>query len=257
MSKKDENKSRKRLTLSLGLVASLGILSIAYAIVSSQLNIKSEDSKLVGKYQGAVQFVVDGSCDYSIGTTDTSDSVYKKGPFYSRKSGVGTDVCDLKSESSPSYVFAKAGEIAITTGDNGNTNDTATINGTELFAKGSYVTYKLQIKNTSNVPMRLSAYNADTLKNSITSATTGVKDIVDVKIYSQNPGNSENGTEIRPLDAADEVISITPNSSNFLHPNATTDWYVRVYCKKDAENFVAGAFSFDVKPAWSPIQLKS
>ena len=257
MSKKDENKSRKRLTLSLGLVASLGILSIAYAIVSSQLNIKSEDSKLVGKYQGAVQFVVDGSCDYSIGTTDTSDSVYKKGPFYSRKSGVGTDVCDLKSVSSPSYVFAKAGEIAITTGDNGNPNDTATINGTELFAKGSYVTYKLQIKNTSNVPMRLSAYNADTLKNSITSATTGVKDIVDVKIYSQNPGNSENGTEIRPLDAAAEVISSTPNSSNFLHPNATTDWYVRVYCKKDAENFVAGAFSFDVKPAWSPIQLKS
>lgn len=257
MSKKDENKSRKRLTLSLGLVASLGILSIAYAIVSSQLNIKSEDSKLVGKYQGAVQFVVDGSCDYSIGTTDTSDSVYKKGPFYSRKSGVGTDVCDLKSESSPSYVFAKAGEIAITTGDNGNPNDTATINGTELFAKGSYVTYKLQIKNTSNVPMRLSAYDANTLKNSITSATTGVKDIVDVKIYSQNPGNSENGTEIRPLDAAAEVISSTPNSSNFLHPNATTDWYVRVYCKKDAENFVAGAFSFDVKPAWSPIQLKS
>ena len=255
MSKKDENKSRKRLTLSLGLVASLGILSIAYAIVSSQLNIKSEDSKLVGKYQGAVQFVGAGSCDYSIGTTDTSDSVYKKGPFYSTDSGKTTNVCNLKSESSPSYVFAKAGEIAITTGD--NTNDTATINGTELFAKGSYVTYKLQIKNTSNVPMRLSAYDADALKNSIKSATTGVKDIVDVKIYSQDPGNSENGTEIKTLDAFTEVTSSTPSSSNFLHPNATTDWYVRVYCKKDAENFVAGAFSFDVKPAWSPIQLKS
>lgn len=255
MSKKDENKSRKRLTLSLGLVASLGILSIAYAIVSSQLNIKSEDSKLVGKYQGAVQFVGAGSCDYSIGTTDTSDSVYKKGPFYSTDSGKTTNVCNLKSESSPSYVFAKAGEIAITTGD--NTNDTATINGTELFAKGSYVTYKLQIKNTSNVPMRLSDYDANALKNSIKSATAGVKDIVDVKIYSQDPGNFENGTEIRPLDASTEVISSTPNSSNFLHPNATTDWYVRVYCKKDAENFVAGAFSFDVKPAWSPIQLKS
>ena len=257
MSKKDENKSRKRLTLSLGLVASLGILSIAYAIVSSQLNIKSGESKLVGKYQGAVQFVGDGSCDYSIGTTDSSDSVYKKGPFYSTGSGKTTDVCDLKSESSPSYVFAKAGEVAITTGDNGNTNDTATINGTELFAKGSYVTYKLQIKNTSNVPMRLSAYDANTLKNSITSATTGVKDIVDVKIYSQDPGNSENGTEIRTLDAAAEVTNSTPNSSNFLHPDATTDWYVRVYCKEDAENFVAGAFSFEVKPAWSPIQLKS
>lgn len=255
MSKKDENKSRKRLTLSLGLVASLGILSIAYAIVSSQLNIKSEDSKLVGKYQGAVQFVGAGSCDYSIGTTDTSDSVYKKGPFYSTGSGKTTDVCNLKSESSPSYVFAKAGEIAITTGD--NPNDTATINGTELFAKGSYVTYKLQIKNISNVPMRLSDYDANALKNSIKSATAGVKDIVDVKIYSQDPGNFENGTEIRPLDAAAEVTSRTPSSSNFLHPNATTDWYVRVYCKKDAENFVAGAFSFDVKPAWSPIQLKS
>ena len=255
MSKKDENKSRKRLTLSLGLVASLGILSIAYAIVSSQLNIKSGESKLVGKYQGAVQFVGDGSCDYSIGTTDSSNSVYKKGPFYSTDSGKTTDVCNLKSESSPSYVFAKAGEVAITTGD--NTNDTATINGTELFAKGSYVTYKLQIKNTSNLPMRLSAYDANALKNSIKSSTTGVKDIVDVKIYSQDPGNSENGTEIRTLDAAAEVISSTPNSSNFLHPDATTDWYVRVYCKEDAENFVAGAFSFEVKPAWSPIQLKS
>lgn len=255
MSKKDENKSRKRLTLSLGLVASLGILSIAYAIVSSQLNIKSGESKLVGKYQGAVQFVGDGSCDYSIGTTDSSDSVYKKGPFYSTGSGKTTDVCNLKSESSPSYVFAKAGEVAITNGD--NENDTATINGTELFAKGSYVTYKLQIKNTSNVPMRLSAYDANALKNSIKSSTTGVKDIVDVKIYSQDPGNSENGTEIRTLDAVAEVTNSTPNSSNFLHPDATTDWYVRVYCKEDAENFVAGAFSFEVKPAWSPIQLKS
>ena len=256
MSKKDENKSRKRLTLSLGLVASLGILSIAYAVVSSQLNIKSEDSKLVGKYQGAVQFVSDGSFDYSVGTTDSSDSVYEKGPFYSAKSRVGINECDLTSESSPSYVFAKAGEVAITTGD--NTNDTATISGTELFAKGSYVTYKLQVKNTSNLPMRLSAYDANALKNSITSVTNGVADIVDVKIYAQNPGNSENGTEIKTLDAATEVTSSTPNSANFLQPNGgTTDWYVRVYCKKDAENFVTGTFSFDVKPAWSPIQFKT
>lgn len=256
MSKKDENKSRKRLTLSLGLIISLGVLSVAYAIVSSQLNIKSEDSKLVGKYQGAVQFVPDKSFDYSVGTTDSSSSVYKKGPFYSESSGKTTDVCNLKSESSPSYVFAKAGKVAITTGN--NTNDTATISETELFAKGSYVTYKLQVKNTSNLPMRLSDYDADALKNSIESATTGVKDIVDIKIYTEDPGDSEEGTEIRTLDAATEVTSSTPNSSNFLKPNGgTTDWYVRVYCKKDAGNFVAGTFSFEVNPSWSPIQLKS
>ena len=126
--------------------------------MSSQLNIKSEDSKLVGKYQGAVQFVSDGSFDYSVGNTDSSNAsnVYHRGPFYSASSKVGINECDLTSESSPSYVFAKAGKVDIS--KKSNTNDTATISGTELFDKGSYVTYKLQVKNISNLPMRLSDY---------------------------------------------------------------------------------------------------
>ena len=254
MSKKDENKSRKRLTLSLGLIVSLGVLSVVYAIVSSQLNIKSEDSKLVSKYQGAVQFVSDGSFDYSVGNTDSSNAsnIYHRGPFYSASSKVGINECDLTSESSPSYVFAKAGKVNIS--KKSNTNDTATISGTELFDKGSYVTYKLQVKNISNLPMRLSDYNSDTLKNSIKSTTEGVADIVDIKIYTENPGDSENGTEIKTLDAAATVKDSTPNSANFLQPNGgTADWYVRVYCKKDAQTFAAGTFSFEVNPSWSPI----
>lgn len=254
MSKKDESKSRKRLTLSLGLIISLGILSVVYAIVSSQLNIKSGSSELVDKYKDAVQFVPGGSFDYSLGNTDSSNAtnIYHRGPFYSAKSKVGINECDLTSKSSPSYIFAKAGEVKID--KKTNTNDTAIIDGTQLFDKGSYVTYKLQVKNTSDLPMRLSDYDATALKNSIKSTTPGVADIVDVKIYTENPGDSENGTEIKPLDAAATVTDSTPNAPNFLQPNGgTTDWYVRVYCKKDAQTFVEGTFSFEVSPTWSPI----
>ena len=77
MSKKDENKSRKRLTLSLGLIISLGVLSVVYAIVSSQLNIKSDRSELVNNRQGLVQFSSDANdaFAFSIGNELTMSGV--------------------------------------------------------------------------------------------------------------------------------------------------------------------------------------
>ena len=254
MPKKDEKKSRKRLTLSLGLVIFLGILSIVYAITSSQLNISSTNSQVVRKYDSAVQFVKDGSFAYSVGTTDDSLSseVSNMGHFYSRESGVtSSNVCDLTDENSSSYIFAKAGTVAISKSN--NENDTATIDGTELFDKGSFVVYKLQIKNTSDLPMRLAEYNANSLINSISSDTEGLKEIVDVRIYTNDPSSGGTGTELEDIDA-NNAKNVTTNTSNCLQPNGTTDWFVRVYCKKEILNFVTGIFKFNVKPIWMPIQ---
>lgn len=255
MSNKDENKSRKRLTLSVILVVSLGILSIAYAVLTSRLNINSSDSKLTSKYQGVVQFDAEKSFDYSVGTTDDnlSSSLSNLGPFYSQKSGKSTTY-DLTSGSSPSYVFAKAGTVDISRGT--SENDTATIDGTELFDKGSYVVYKLQVKNISNLPMRFSGYNNNSLINNISSDTESlkdiIKDIVEVKIYTGDP-TSAGAEELKEL-SAESAKSVTDNQPNCLQPNGTADWFVRVYCKKEATSFATGTFKFNVQPTWMPVQ---
>lgn len=254
--KKDENKSRKRLTLSLGLVISLGILSIVYAVVSSQLNIKSEDSKLVSKYQGAVQFVGGDSLAYSAGSSVSASGV-DAGPFYSNSDNAGTtgsNRCDLTKTDSPSYVFAKAGKVDVTKVK--NTNDTATISGTELFDRGAYVVYKLRIKNISDLPMRLSDYDATKLSDSISSETTGLKDVVkevvEVKIYTSDPSTG-GATELSAI-SADAAKNVTGNQANCLQPNGTTDWYVKVSCKEDTDKFAEGTFSFNVSPSWMGFQ---
>lgn len=255
--KKDENKSRKRLTLSLGLVISLGILSIVYAVVSSQLNIKSSESKLSNKFQGAVQFVSDNSLAYSAGSSVSVTGV-NSGPFYSNLDNAGTsgksDRCDLTSIDSPSYVFAKAGKVDITTVN--NTNDTATISGTELFDRGAYVVYKLRVKNTSDLPMRLNDYDASKLSDSISSETTGLKDVVkevvEVKIYTSDP--STGGAAELSAISADDAKAVTGNQANCLQPSGTTDWYVKVSCKEDTDKFADGTFSFNVSPSWMGYQ---
>ena len=257
MSKKDENKSRKRLTLSLGLVASLGILSIVYAVVSSQLNIKSSESKLSNKYQGAVQFVGDNSLAYSAGSSVSVTGV-NSGPFYSNSDNADTtgksNRCDLANVDSPSYVFAKAGTVAISTVN--STNDTATISGTELFDHGAYVVYKLRIKNTSDLPMRLSDYDSAKLSDSISSETTGLKDVikevVEVKIYTSDPSTG-GGAELSAISAED-AKSVTGNQPNCLQQNGTTDWYVKVSCKEGSDKFAEGTFSFNVSPSWMGYQ---
>ena len=241
MSKKDESKSRKRLTLSLGLVASLGILSIVYAVVSSQLSIKSQDSNLVSK-QGMVQFSA-GENDafaFSAGTdTQLSGTGLEKGPFYSDKSGVSGNTYDLTSETSPSYLFAKAGNVAIST--NKNTNDTATISGTKLFDSGAYVVYKLKVKNmSSELPMRLSeiSYTKD-------------PDDIKVEVYDGDPSSSSS-EPLKVLSLVD-ASSSTTNSSNYLNKNGDTDWYVKVSYSNSA-SFADQQFSFTVTPTWMPVQ---
>lgn len=244
MSKKDENKSRKRLTLSLGLIISLGVLSVVYAIVSSQLNIKSDKSELVNNRQGLVQFSSDANdaFAFSIGNELTMSGV-DSGPFYFEDYTLKDD------KTSPSYVFANAGTVSIekTTND----NDTAKIEGTQLFDRGTYVVYKLKVKNTSDsLPMRLSEINAD----GITSNPESIKDYVKVKIYDADPNNSSSaGKEIKTI-SRDDAKNLSSNTSNYLLPNGTTDWYVKVSCDSGASSFTNGTFSFQIRPVWVPYQ---
>ena len=255
MSNKDENKSRKRLTLSIILIVSLGILSITYAVLTSQLNINSTDSQLTNKHQNAVQFVSDASFAYSAGSdTSEKDSKVNYGPFYSEKSGK-TPSYDLASETSSSYLFAQAGKVTIT---DENKKDTATIDGTRLFDKGAYVVYKLQVKNVSELPVRLSSYSNAALINSISSEDEAlknvVKDIVEVKIYTSDPSGSDAGATELSAISAEDATNINATQANYLKSNETSDWYVKVSCKKDAESFATGTFSFSVQPTWMPVQ---
>lgn len=237
MSKKDGSKSRKRLTLSLALVVSLGILSIVYAIVSSQLNIKFENSKLVERKGGLVQFSnrSDDAFAFSAGSDQTVLGVFS-GPFYSTS-------YNLSDSKSASYVFANAGTVSI--GKTTNENDTATINGTKLFEKGAYVVYKLKVINTSeDFPMRLSS-----IDSSITATPESIKDSVKVKIFDADPNSTTSSANEVTTITEGSAKDLTASTSNYLKPTETTDWYVKIYFDKTAD-FEEGDFSFDVQPYW-------
>lgn len=98
--------------------------------------------------------------------------------------------------------------------------------------------------------MRLSEINND----GITSNPAGIQDYVKVKIYDADPNVSGSaGSEIQTI-SREAAGSLSSNKSNYLLPNGTTDWYVKVSCDPAASSFTNGTFSFQIRPVWVPYQ---
>lgn len=117
-----ENKKIKKTTLAIILISVLGVLSIAYAALSTTLTIQSGSDTQVDPW--VVQF-----------NNDTSNGI---------NAVVGAPV------------NATGGTVAVSSA--AKTNDTVTISGTKLHDYGAEVIYKLQVLNKGTKKAYLQAY---------------------------------------------------------------------------------------------------
>lgn len=215
-------KESRKLMWALGLVAGVGLLSVAYAALSSTLNISGEGN--INTAQGGVQFV-NTSKGYKIGLDD---------PYGYLEIPAGN--------TNPTEIFES--NFAKSIGDKGTLtvestqkdNDTVSISGIKLYEFNSYILYKLDLKNTAPHAMKLTEIpNLIFLQG---------EECVDGQIYTD-----ENMSTFLSAYSG----SSTSSAANYLPKDGTTSWYLKVsqYTTGSATfNSVKEDFSFIVQPVW-------
>lgn len=245
------NKESKKLTWAVGLVAGLGVLSIAYAALSSTLNI---DGKNASVNVGYVHFE-DSSAPYGIGSTNTEylNGTESGGIFPTRSDN--TKGLILAGENNANFKTGWAQSLGehgtFTITSESKAKDKIVIDGAKLNDYGSFLVYKLDIINDSANDMKLTSIPDITVNATETEGSAKVSNI-EAEIYSNCV--TENFKE--PCTATVEAYagSEKTNAPNYLTPNGKTTWYLKVGFKNysEAENNVSGStpFTFSVVPKW-------
>ncbi len=248
-------KEGRKMTWAIGLIAGLGVLSIAYAAISSTLQIKGDTTKINAR---GVEFL-DTSDGYAIGD-DTGAST----------GGAATAAITDKSKFNvaPANALAKLGDCTVGTlvvADNierARQNDKMTISGTELYEWGSYVVYKLDLQNRASNNMKLTSVPTVDITTSDAEGQTTLKDRIEVNLYS----NKECTTPLAAWQDGDATTgndkgnwlakATTADAGGSNTDGGTTSWYVKVHYKqysKDASpewKLENGTFTFTVVPVW-------
>lgn len=269
------NKESKKLTWAVGLVAGLGVLSIAYAAISSNLNIKGTNESV---NVGYVRFADTAGekltpesqetlkCEsYGIGSTNeeyiakANDGDAKKtisGGIFSRDDGsTGLILSDYFSKNW-AKALAKPGDLALSAVP--KEKDTITIDSAELNDYGSFIIYKLDVINNSNNDMRLKTLPKIAIDTIDTASGKAAADNIERVIYTDCDTNNF----VEPCKTALAVSSASAvqatGSANYLKANGGhTTWYLRVGFKNydKTGNNVHGStkFTFSVTPNWEAV----
>lgn len=270
------NKESKKLTWAVGLVAGLGVLSIAYAALSSTLNIKGENASV---NVGYVRFLDKGEqsdkgCEaLGIGSTNTE---YHD----SENSTTSGGLFDTRSDSNkPGLILsdgflvpltkslAETGTLKVETegGTVKKAKDTVTIKDAKLNDYGSFIIYKLDIINESANPMRLKSEPTVVVTDVAASGsgTAASSDNIETAIYTDYAKANFSEPCKTPLAATTESSGTISGQSefNYLGAGDVTTWYLRVGFKNydAAKNNVHGSttFTFSVTPVWEAVIPKA
>lgn len=270
------NKESKKLTWAVGLVAGLGVLSIAYAALSSTLNIKGENASV---NVGYVHFLgkddlstgQEQSRAYGIGSTNSEylgkdNTTISGGIFNGRAEGKTGLITGDEIGADLTKALAEPGTFAL--GQTNKAKDTVTITGAKLNDYGSFIIYKLDIINESANPMRLKTDPTVTVTDVTPSEGGASKSNIQTAIYTDCDDNNfskpcgENLLTVAALDSSTgEVTEGSKTSYNYLEAGANTTWYLRVgFDNYDAtNNNVHGitTFNFSVTPQWEAVIPKA
>lgn len=272
----NNNNNKKKLTWAVGLIAGLGILSIAYAALSSTLNIKGNTTVDIG----TVRFIAEGEENYTdkgckvfgIGSTNPE---YVNGTFMSdtiappggASSSRGLITSNFDTNNIAKALVSQPGTLTLNdaTG-NEKEKDTVTIKDVKLNDYGSFVVYRLDIVNTSSNDMALaSAPNISVTKKEGSvegdKIEAGLYQSCDSANFATPCGGDTNKVQSAPKSVGggggSAVINKQDASSyNYLKPSETTTWYLRIGFKNySAENNTLGTTSFDfsVSPRWEAV----
>lgn len=268
------NKESKKLTWAVGLVAGLGVLSIAYAALSSTLNIKGENASV---NVGYVHFLgkddlstgQEQSKAYGIGSTNSEylgkdNTKISGGIFNGRAEGKTGLITGDEIGADLTKALAEPGTFAL--GQTNKAKDTVTITNAKLNDYGSFIIYKLDIINESANPMRLKTDPTVTVTNVAASGsgtTAADESKIQTAIYTDCDKNNFSEPCVSPLTVAaldsstGKVTEESKTSYNYLDVGANTTWYLRVgFDNYDAaNNNVHGTttFNFSVTPQWEAV----
>lgn len=270
------NKESKKLTWAVGLVAGLGVLSIAYAALSSTLNINGNTTVDIG----TVRFIAEGEENYTdkgckvfgigstnpeyINGTSMSDTIAPPGGASSSR-GLITSNFDTNIAKA---LVSQPGTLTLNdaTADK-KEKDTVTISDVKLNDYGSFVVYKLDIVNTSSNDMALvSVPNISVTKKAGSigedKIEAGLYQSCDSTNFATPCGEDSNKVQSVPKSgggggSSSAVVTKQDASSyNYLKPSATATWYLRIGFKNySADNNTIGTASFDfnVSPRWEAV----
>jgi len=253
------NKESKKLSWAIGLVAGLGVLSIAYAALSSTLYINGSGSVNAD----TVEFT--NCVPTKIGTNDTT-SYTEGGVSGALVSGAYTGPYAYDSDLAKALGKAATGTVVLQTDSSGDVDgdynadssnadmqiwrssntshhygDSLTIKGTELYDYGTYVIYKATLTNKGPNKMKLvqvPKINAYFTPANGGSAEGAADANVKVTVHATEANaTADNGTQLAAWQSGD-----TATNGNYLAPNGTCDWYIKVFrlTQTDAGTGAAG-----------------
>lgn len=270
------NKESKKLTWAVGLVAGLGVLSIAYAALSSTLNIDGKNASVNAGYvrflgssgesddSGEFAANTKGCQPWGIGSTNEeyigTGGTISGGIFNGRaESKTGLIIGDELS-ADLTKALAEPGTLLLD-GKN-KAKDRVTITGAKLNDYGSFIVYKLDIINESTNDMRLKTLPAIVLKNLETGSGKATDGNIERVIYT----DCSTDNFVKPCTTA---LTAAANDSgaydaskktafNYLAKNGGhTTWYLRIGFKNydKTGNNVHGSttFDFSVAPNWEAV----
>ena len=263
------NNESKKLTWAVGLVAGLGVLSIAYAALSSTLNIKGENATVNAGY---VRFVggdselvenTSGSQPWAIGSTNTeyigTGGKISGGIFERDDSSTGAIMTTTNFAKNWAKALAEPGTFSLE--KTSKLKDTVKIEGAKLNDYGSFIIYRLDIINESTNDMRLKTLPDIILDSIETGEGKAVDGNIERKIYTDFDSTNfvtPCSTELTKTEKDTDGTITGQTNFNYLGKNVgKTTWYLRVGFKNydEANNNIHGTtkFSFSVNPNWEAV----
>lgn len=274
------NKESKKLTWAVGLVAGLGVLSIAYAALSSTLNIDGKSASVNAGYvrflgssgesddSGELEANNKGCQPWGIGsindeyTAKASEAATEKtisGGIFNGRAGGKTGLI-IGDELSADLTKALAEPGTLLLDAKNKAKDRVTITGAKLNDYGSFIVYKLDIINESTNDMRLKTLPLIELKNLEEGSGKATEGNIERVIYT----DCSTDNFVEPCKSALTAYSgakkgdSDPSTPNYLKANGgTTTWYLRIGFKNynEASNNIHGSttFDFSVVPQWEAV----
>lgn len=266
------NKESKKLTWAVGLVAGLGVLSIAYAALSSTLNIDGKNASVNAGYvrflgssgesddSGEFAANTKGCQPWGIGSTNEeyigTGGTISGGIFNGRaESKTGLIIGDELS-ADLTKALAEPGTLSLD-GKN-KAKDRVTITGAKLNDYGSFIVYKLDIINESTNDMKLKTLPTIAIDGIDTASGKAAAENIERVIYTDC--STDNFVEPCKTQLAVSTASAVQatGSANYLKANGgTTTWYLRIGFKNydKTKNNIHGSttFNFSVVPQWEAV----
>lgn len=234
-------KKHGKVTMALVMIGGLAALSIAYAAISTQLNIRTNGNSEKVEASSVMFDETEGACKgYGVSKPENSSGVISASNKYEDTQGKETDN-DL----------AKCGSVVV--GSSNKRNDTVTINGTILRDYGAFAVYKLTIVNRGSTPVQLTKnLNSNDVIKFTSDTNSEIQKNVTIGVYD------------------------SPECTSWVYQGvqiaggASTTWYVKVAHRaygteysgnnptdisygNDTQDITSGPFGFTITPVWENV----